>query len=144
MTRLKQARRRRAVVVNGSWRSAPPEVQRIAITVRWVREEIVGARRRVLADAVGYHPARIAAFETAWAGVPTRYVKRLLSVAELSPAAFMDALFAPAPWPDDPRVFEPLPNDARALESALRLWRLEPVAANASMRRLLEATLTPA
>jgi len=39
-------------------------------------------------------------------------------------------------------MFTPLPPDARALESLLRLWRTEPVGANASLRRLVEATLT--
>jgi len=73
--------------------------------------------------------------------VPTLYAGRLLRVAGVGSDVFMDVLFVPTGWPRDPRVFDPLPDDARALECTLRLWRTEPVAANAALRRLVESTL---
>jgi len=41
----------------------------------------------------------------------------------------------------DPTRATPLPADARVLESALRLWRLEPATAGASLYALVGAVL---
>jgi len=119
----------------------PAERERVAWCVRWLREEYGGLSRWTAARRTRFRMARIAAFETACDGVPTRYAGRLLRVCEMEPDAFIDLLFAPTDWPRDPATFTPLPADARALESLLRLWRTEPTGANASLRRLVEATL---
>jgi len=122
------------------FRACPPETARIAAGVAALREAM-GWSRQDAAEAVGFRVARVRAFEEGRAGVPTLYAGRLLRRAGISGEAWLDTLFAPADWPRDPRVFTPLPEDARSLECALRLWRMEPVAARASLRRLMAATL---
>ncbi|SDG14730.1 Helix-turn-helix domain-containing protein [Limimonas halophila] len=121
-------------------RPCPPETERIADHVRALREGM-GLSRAQAAEAVGFRVARVRAFEEGWAGVPTLYVGRLLRLSGVSATAWLDALFAPAAWPRDPRAFDPLPADARSLECALRLWRTEPDAARASLSKMIAAML---
>ncbi|SDG46238.1 hypothetical protein SAMN05216241_11418 [Limimonas halophila] len=122
-------------------RRVPPETERVAACVRWLRADVAGLSRDDAGHFTGFPDHRIGAFEATRAGVPMLYAGRLLRVADVDAATFMDALFAAVDWPRDPRAFAPLPDDARALECTLRLWRTEPVAANASLRRLVESTL---
>jgi len=132
---------RMLTVAAPSDRPAPPETRRIAACVRRLRRDFAGLSRPDASKRTGFPAERIAAFERAHAGVPTLYAGRLLRVAGVGSDTFMDVLFVPAGWPRDPLTFDPLPDDARALECTLRLWRTEPVAANASLRRLVESTL---
>jgi len=122
------------------FRPCPPETERIAEHVAALRA-YAGLSRRQAAGVTGFTPARIRAYEAGRAGVPTLYIGRLLRRAGLSGEAWLDGLLAPADWLRDPRRFDPLPADARSLECALRLWRMEPEAARASLTRLLAATL---
>jgi len=131
-----------AMVRSDGCAPVPAERERIAACVQWMRAEYGGLSRWTAARRTRFPAARVHAFETARRGVPTLYAGRLLRACDVAPDAFIDLLFAPKDWPREPAMFTPLPPDARALESLLRLWRTEPVGANASLRRLVEATLT--
>lgn len=124
-------------------RVVTPETARIAAVVRELRTAR-GLSIAQAADATGMEPTHVQLYEAAARGVPSRYAGRLLRLCGVSPGAFVEMLFARADWPAERDAFTPLPEDARLLESALRLWRLEPAAANASLRHLVEAVLAQA
>ncbi|SDG25317.1 hypothetical protein SAMN05216241_107109 [Limimonas halophila] len=117
-----------------------PETRRVAAVIARVRVD-AGLSPDRAAEVTDADPDAVRAYEAGMRGVPATYVYALLRACGTPFPTFLDMLFASADWGEDAGDPAPLPPDATLLESALRMWRLQPEGIEAHLRGIVDETL---